>query len=56
MEENFRRALVLSHGNFATFFTRPISGTMFALVGVFLLWRMVTLALAVTRSAIGASR
>ncbi len=30
-EENFRRALVMSHGNYGIFATRPISGTLLAI-------------------------
>jgi len=41
LEENFRRALLLSRGSFATFVTRPISGTLFALIGIFVLWQIV---------------
>jgi len=41
LEENFRRALLLSRGSFATFVTRPISGTLFALIGLFVLWQIV---------------
>jgi TctA family transporter len=40
LEENFRRALLISRGSFTTFVTRPISGTLLALVGVFLLWQV----------------
>ena len=31
MEENFRRALLLSRGEFSTFVTRPLSATLLAL-------------------------
>ncbi len=41
LEENFRRALLLSRGSFSTFFTRPISGTLMGLIGVFILWQMI---------------
>ena len=40
LEENFRRALLLSRGNFATFFTRPISGTLLTFIGIFVLWQV----------------
>jgi TctA family transporter len=40
LEENFRRALLLSRGNFATFFIRPISGTLLGLVGIFIAWQL----------------
>jgi putative tricarboxylic transport membrane protein len=42
LEENFRRALLLSRGSFIPFFTRPISGTLLALVGLFIVWNLVT--------------
>jgi TctA family transporter len=41
LEENFRRALLLSRGNFGAFFTRPISGTLLVLIGVFVVWQVV---------------
>jgi TctA family transporter len=41
LEENFRRALLLSRGSFGAFFTRPISGTLLALIGVFIAWQLV---------------
>lgn len=31
LEENFRRALMLTHGDFSTFITRPISGSLLAI-------------------------
>ena len=40
LEENFRRALLLSRGSFIPFFTRPISGTLFALIGIFIVWQV----------------
>jgi len=40
LEENFRRALLLSRGSFGTFFTRPISGTLLGLIGVFIVWQV----------------
>ena len=39
LEENFRRALLLSRGSFATFVTHPISATMLGLIGVFVAWQ-----------------
>ena len=41
LEENFRRALLLSRGSFVTFFTRPISGTLLGLIGLFIAWQTV---------------
>ena len=34
LEENFRRAMLLSRGDFSTFVTRPISGTLFGVIGL----------------------
>ncbi|NIY95422.1 tripartite tricarboxylate transporter permease [Salipiger sp. HF18] len=38
MEEHFRRAMVLSRGDFLTFFERPISAVIMALTGMILIW------------------
>src|SRR5690348_4727474 len=40
LEENFRRSLLLSRGSFTVFVTRPISGTLIALIAIFVLWQM----------------
>jgi putative tricarboxylic transport membrane protein len=40
LEENFRRALLLSRGSFGAFFTRPISGSLLGLIAVFILWQI----------------
>jgi TctA family transporter len=40
MEENFRRALLLSRGNFGAFLTRPISGTLLVLIMIFTVWQI----------------
>ena len=40
LEENFRRALLLSRGNFTSFLTRPISGTLLGLIGIFIVWQV----------------
>lgn len=42
LEENFRRALLLSRGSFTTFFNRPISGTLLALIAFFIGWQLVS--------------
>lgn len=45
MEENFRRALILSEGGFMTFIDRPISGAIFAATGlvvVYAVWKTIT--------------
>ncbi len=41
LEENFRRALLLSRGTFTSFLTRPISGTLLGLIGIFIVWQVV---------------
>ena len=40
LEENFRRALLLSRGSFTTFVTRPISGSLLGLIGIFIAWQV----------------
>jgi len=42
LEENGRRALLLSRGSFSAFITRPISGTLIALIVLFMLWQVVS--------------
>jgi TctA family transporter len=39
LEENFRRALMLGRGSFHAFYTRPISATLLAIVGLFIVWQ-----------------
>jgi len=41
LEENFRRALLLSRGSFSIFVTRPISGTLLALIAIFVAWQVI---------------
>lgn len=41
LEENFRRALLLSRGHFGAFVARPISGTLLGLIALFVLWQLV---------------
>jgi len=40
LEENFRRALLMSRGNFSSFLTRPISGTLLGFIGIFIVWQV----------------
>jgi putative tricarboxylic transport membrane protein len=40
LEENFRRALLISRGSFELFVTRPISATLLGLIGIFVLWQL----------------
>src|SRR5437762_9440290 len=42
LEENFRRALLLSRGSFTSFVTRPIAGTLVGLIAVLVLWNIVS--------------
>jgi TctA family transporter len=51
LEENFRRALLLSRGSFATFVTRPISGTLIALIGIFVAWQLIAFVLQTRKAA-----
>ncbi|SHN09199.1 tripartite tricarboxylate transporter permease [Rhizobacter sp. OV335] len=39
LEENFRRAMLLSRGSFSAFVTRPISATLIGLIAVFIVWQ-----------------
>jgi TctA family transporter len=49
LEENFRRAMLLSRGSFGTFVTRPISGTLMALIGTFVVWQVIAFVLQVRK-------
>jgi putative tricarboxylic transport membrane protein len=40
LEENFRRAMLLSRGSFGTFVTRPIAGTLVGLIVIFIAWQL----------------
>lgn len=42
LEEYFRRQLLISRGDFTSFFTRPISGSLLALIGFFIVWQLVS--------------
>ena len=42
LEEYFRRQLLISRGDFSSFLTRPISGSLLALIAVFMLWQIVS--------------
>src|SRR5260221_9434251 len=50
LEENFRRAMLLSRGSFGTFLTRPISGTLVGLIALAILWQVVSFTLKVRRA------
>jgi TctA family transporter len=51
LEENFRRALVMSRGSFSIFVTRPISATMLAVVALIVLWQIVPVVLRQRKAA-----
>lgn len=42
LEENFRRAMLLSRGEFGGFLTRPISGTLLTVIAALIVWQLVT--------------
>ena len=42
LEEYFRRQLLISRGDFSSFLTRPISGSLLALIAVFMVWQIVS--------------
>ncbi len=46
LEENFRRALLISRGSFGVFVSRPISGSLLGLIAVFIVWQVVAFVLA----------
>jgi putative tricarboxylic transport membrane protein len=49
LEENFRRALLLSRGSFVPFVTRPISGTLIGLIALFIAWQLIAFILQVRK-------
>lgn len=54
LEENFRRAMLLSRGDFRIFVSRPISGTLLALISAFILWQVVAFFRARNRAPVAA--
>jgi putative tricarboxylic transport membrane protein len=50
LEENFRRAMLLSHGRFGTFVSRPISGTLIGLIALFVAWQIAVFILQVRKA------
>jgi len=40
LEENFRRAMLISRGTFGVFVTRPISGTLLGMIALFIVWQI----------------
>jgi TctA family transporter len=49
MEEHFRRALLVSNGNFMAFFERPLAATILGLTFVLLAWAVWSALRPVTR-------
>jgi putative tricarboxylic transport membrane protein len=49
LEENFRRAMLLSRGDFGIFIHRPISGTLLSAIGALVLWQLVAFVRALRR-------
>ena len=45
LEENFRRAMLLSRGTFGVFFTRPISATLLSVIGALVVWQVIAFVL-----------
>jgi len=56
LEENFRRALLLSRGNFTSFLVRPISGTLLGLIGIFIAWQVTAFFFQAQRASTGRQR
>ena len=40
LEENFRRAMLISRGNLDVFLTRPISAALVGMVSLFFMWQL----------------
>jgi putative tricarboxylic transport membrane protein len=51
LEEYFRRALLMDDGSFSSFFTRPISGTLLGLIGIFIVWQVAAFFLQVRKAS-----
>jgi putative tricarboxylic transport membrane protein len=51
LEEYFRRAMLLSRGEFKIFITHPISATLFAMIALFIVWQLFVFFKNVRRSA-----
>ncbi|MBS0426215.1 MAG: tripartite tricarboxylate transporter permease [Proteobacteria bacterium] len=45
LEENFRRAMLISRGSFGVFVQRPISATLLGLVAIFIVWQFIAFVL-----------
>ncbi|VTU22355.1 tripartite tricarboxylate transporter permease [Variovorax sp. PBL-E5] len=49
LEENFRRAMLLSRGSFSGFVNRPISATLLSVIGAVIVWQVVAFARAMRK-------
>jgi TctA family transporter len=56
LEENFRRALLISRGSFGIFVTRPISGTLLAVIAAFIAWQVAAFVVQARRNASARAR
>lgn len=54
LEEHFRRQLLISRGDFTSFITRPISGSLLALIAVFVIWQTASFFLKPRKSEVAA--
>jgi TctA family transporter len=52
LEENFRRAMLMSGGSFGTFLESPISATLLGLTALFVIWQIVASFLARPQSGV----
>jgi putative tricarboxylic transport membrane protein len=50
LEENFRRAMLLSRGTFGVFVSRPISGTLLGVIATLVIWQVVAFILKYRKS------
>ena len=55
LEENFRRAMLLTRGSFVQMADRPIAGSLFALVAIFILWQIVAAILKMRKERVSAT-
>jgi putative tricarboxylic transport membrane protein len=50
LEENFRRAMLLSRGSFSVFVTHPISATLLGVVAALIVWQLLAFGLKLGKS------
>jgi len=49
LEENFRRAMLLSRGSFTAFTTRPISATLLSMISILIIWQLISFGLSLRK-------